>query len=61
MLGGSYKLTDKIESTFFYMHSEKETISGSSFFNQVLGLPIAGTDKLTMHEDTIAMGLSYNF
>ena len=61
MAGFSYRLTEKIESTFFYMHTEKETISGPSFFNGVLGLPIAGTDKLTMHEDTIALGLAYSF
>jgi long-chain fatty acid transport protein len=56
-LGLTYGVATNSELTVAFMYAPKQSVTGSSLFNGVLGAGAAGTEKIEMHE--YSLGIAY--
>ena len=57
--GFTYSLSPSTEITMAYMHAFKNSVTGSSLFNN-FGVP-AGNEKIQMSEDSLGIALGWKF
>lgn len=63
-LGFTYNVTKDSELTMAYMHAFKNSVSGTSLFNQwttAFGMGTAGTDKIEMYQDSLGIAYGLKF
>jgi long-chain fatty acid transport protein len=59
--GAGYRISPKSEITIAYMHAFKNSISGPSLFNAVLGAGAGGTERIAMYQDSFGVAWSWKF
>ena len=60
-LGFSYNMPDKSSITVAYMHAFKNSVSGSSMFNAILGPGAGGTETISMYENSLGIAWGKQF
>jgi long-chain fatty acid transport protein len=60
-LGFTYTMADKSTITVAYMHAFENSVSGSSFFNAVLGPGAGGNEKISMYENSLGIAWGKQF
>jgi long-chain fatty acid transport protein len=60
-LGFSYNMPDKSSITVAYMHAFKNTVTGSSMFNAILGPGAGGTEEISMYENSLGIAWGKQF
>jgi long-chain fatty acid transport protein len=60
-LGFSYNMPDKSSITVAYMHAFKNTVTGSSMFNAILGPGAGGTETISMYENSLGIAWGKQF
>ncbi len=60
-LGFSYNMPDKSSITVAYMHAFKNSVTGSSMFNAILGPGAGGTETISMYENSLGIAWGKQF
>ena len=60
-LGGTYAFSPKSELTFAYMYAPKQSVSGSSMFNAMMGPGAGGTETISMSQNSIGVQYAWRW
>lgn len=60
-LGGTYALSQTSELSFAYMHAPRQSVSGSSMFNAMMGPGAGGTETIYMSQNSIGVQYAWRW
>ncbi len=60
-LCGTYAINQKAEVSFAYMYAPKQTVSGSSMFNAMMGPGAGGTESIYMSQNSIGVQFAWRW
>ncbi|MDZ7591584.1 MAG: hypothetical protein U5L05_13120 [Rubrivivax sp.] len=60
-LGFTFTMDRNNEFTFSYMNAPRQSVTGSSLFNAVLGAGAAGNETISMKQSALGVAWGYRF
>jgi long-chain fatty acid transport protein len=60
-LGGTYAMSPTSEVSFSYMYAPEESVSGTSFFDALMGPGAGGTETIRMSQQSIGIQFGWHW